>query len=463
MQVQRTSQDGLTVSFSVTISSDDLQNKKNEYIASRARKVRLDGFRPGKVPQHILEQHLGGDALNHALRTSVDEAIKKTASENNLRYVNEPHVDFKELEDGKDVIFSLSFETLPEIALKDFKSLASLEKFEVELDAKEIQESLEGLHKQHQSFKPEEGRVAQKGDRVSATLSVRLHGKPVKKYEKLALTLAVGENNLPFSNVEVQSEGMKAGDVKECDSVVSSDFGDKALSGKAVSVRIHVKEVLTLQAFQLDDVFAKEFGEESFDALKVKVSDRLKAEYDQIARLYTKRHLLDALEKEYTFDLPKSMVNAEFETIWGHLQREIEEAKANGDTIDNEGKTDEEVRAEYERIAKRRVQLGLLISHIAGEQKIQLSQEDLRQAIFQEAMRYPGQERRVMEYYRTHPKMIDRLAAPLLEDKVVDYILSQMTVSNVKISTQDFKEKVRGVVPTSFDDDDAQDNQETAA
>lgn len=462
MQFQRTSQDGLMISFSVTIASKDLQVKKNDYIASRARKVRLDGFRPGKVPQNILEQHLGGDALNHALRTSVDEAIKKVATDNNLRYVNEPHIDLKEFEEGKDVVFSLSFETLPIIEIKDFKSLPTLETLDVDIDPKEVQESLEGLHKQHQSFKPEEGRSAQKGDRVACTLSLRMNGKPVKKYEKLSLTIAVGENNLPFSDVEEKVLNMKSGESKEFDSVISKDFGDKILAGKTVSVRVSVKDVLAPQSFQLDDAFAKEFGEESLDALKNKLQERLKAEYAQVARLYTKRHLLDALEKEYTFDLPKSMVTSEFETIWSQLQREIELAKEKGETIDNEGKSDDDVRAEYERIASRRVQLGLLISHIAGQQKIQLSQEELRQAIFQEAMRYPGQERRVMEYYRTHPKMIDRLAAPIMEDKVVDYILSQMTVSSVKISTKDFKEKVRGVVPTSFDDA-VHDDQETAA
>lgn len=462
MQFERTSQDGLTVSFSVTIVSKDLQSKKKDYILSRAKKVRLDGFRPGKVPQNILEQHLGGDALNHALRTSVDEAIKKVAAENNLRYVNDPQIDLKDFEEGKDVVFSLSFETLPDIVIKDFKTLPPLETLDVTIDPKEVQESLEGLHKQHQSFKPEEGRVAQKGDRVACILSLRMNGKPVKKYEKLPLTIAVGENNLPFSEVEEKVIGMKAGDDKEFETVASDDLGDKVLAGKKISARVSVKDVLAPQTFELDDVFAKEFGEDSLDALKGKLQERLKAEYAQIARLYTKRQLLDALEKEYTFDLPKSMVASEFETIWGHLQREIEDAKAKGETIDNEGKTDEDVRAEYERIANRRVQLGLLISHIAGQQKIQLSQEDLRQAIFQEAMRYPGQERRVMDYYRSHPKMIDRLAAPILEDKVVDYVLSQMTVSSIKISTKDFKEKVRGIVPTSFDDE-VNDDRETAA
>ncbi len=452
MQVQLLSSDGLMREFRVVIPASDLNEKKTGYINSRAHKVKVDGFRPGKVPAYILEQRLGGDALNHALRASIDESIKAAAKGHNLQYINEPKVDFDEFEEGRDLTFKITFDVMPKIETKDF-SVISLEKLVADVGEKEIEKSLHDLHKNHKAFQSEEGRTVQIGDRVSCGVSLTLSGKKVKDYQKVSVTLDVGANAFMLSGIDNQIVGMKAGDQKTFLSTVSPDFSDKEIAGREVEATLVVKQAFAPKTFELDDAFAKEFGQESFDALKSHLKENLRNNYNSIGRLYMKRHLLDELEKAYDFDLPESMVKTEFENIWQHLQNEISGAKARGDKIDDEDKSEEQLRTEYEKIAQRRVRLGLVISHIAKEEKIQLTQDELRNAIYREAMRYRGQERKVMEYYRNNPQMIDRIAAPLLEDKVVDFISTKAQTKEVKVDVEGLKKKVKGIVPTMFDDE----------
>ncbi|MBX9976849.1 MAG: trigger factor, partial [Alphaproteobacteria bacterium] len=332
MHVQLLSSDGLTREFKVVIPANDLNAKKKDYIKSRAHKVKIDGFRPGKVPAHLLEQRLGGDAFNHALRTSIDQSIKTTAKDHNLQYINEPKVDFEEFDEGKDLAFTLTFEVMPEIETKDFSGI-KLDKLVVDVADTEVEKSLKDLHENHTAFKPEEGRAAKKGDRVSCDISLTQGGKKLAGYQNLSATVDVGAKTFILSDMDDQVLGAKEGETKTFSSTVADNFGDKKLAGKSVDVTLIVKSVLAPKAFKIDDEFAKEFGKDTLDALKKDMKEGLERNYTGIARLYLKRHLLDELEKMYDFPLPESMVKSEFDAIWKHLQNEMEKAKAAGENI----------------------------------------------------------------------------------------------------------------------------------
>ena len=357
MNIELVSTEGLVKTFKAVVSADDIQTQKAQYIKNRASKVKIDGFRPGKAPAHILEQRLGGDALNHVLRTSIDKAIKSTTKDHGIRALGEPKVDFDSFDEGKDLSFSMVFESMPTIELKDLNHI-ELEKIAVDVKDKDVTDALSKLKDGHKSFKIEEGRAASKDDRIACELSVSQDGKPISEYQKVAVTLDLAQKDFVFPEVNAAVMGKKSGDDVTFSSKASEKFGDKKIAGKTVDVSIHIKDVLAPQTFELNDDFAKEFQKETLDDLKKALKESLENEYNAAGRLYMKRHLLDALEKEYTFDLPVSMVTNEFDNIWGHLQSEIKSAEDKGEEVDNEGKTDDEVRTEYEAIAKRRVKLG---------------------------------------------------------------------------------------------------------
>ncbi len=454
MQTEILSSKGLTREFKVIVSAQDIAEQKIAYIKSRAGKIKIDGFRPGKAPMPVLEQRLGGDALNHALRTFIDNSIKATAKEHNLQYINEPKVDLGDFEEGKDLSFSLTFEVMPEIKNTDFSKI-KLDQLVVDMSDEEVEKAVKDLHKNHKSFEHKEGRAAEKGDRIACELSLSLNGKKVSGYQNASVTLDIGDKAFMLSGVDDAATGLKEGEKKTFSSTVADNFGDAQLAGKNVEVTLVVKKVSAPKKLKIDDEFAKEFKQETLEDLKKNLKENLQSNYSSIARLYLKRHLLDALEKAYDFPLPESMVTSEFNNIWQHLQNELAQAKARGEKIEDEDKPEDELKTEYQKIAERRVRLGLIISHVAKEEKITLSQDELRNAIYREAMRYTGQERKVMEYYRSHPHMIDRLVAPILEDKVVDFIATKIKTTEVKVDVPGLKKKVKGVVPTFFDNEDA--------
>lgn len=450
MDIKISGEESLQKTFQVIVPSSDIATKKMGFIKSRAHKVKIDGFRPGKAPMPILEQRLGEDALNHVLRTSIDTAVKSCVKDHDLRYIGEPKVDFGDFSEGKDLSFSVQFELLPNVEVKDYSGL-SLEKIVVDVQDKDVTEALNRLHKDHKSFEENESdKPAKKGDRVAIECTLSENGAPLANYPAFEANVELGEEFM-LSDLDKVLIGAKVGDVKETETTVSKKLQDANLAGKAFHVSIKVKKINAPIVHKIDDTFAKEFGQESLETLKKTLKENLARNYESIARLYMKRHLLDALEGMYSFELPKSMVNNEFNTIWNHLQAEINTAKQSGEYDESETKPEEELKSDYEKIAARRVKLGLVISEVARAEKIQLSQDELRNALYREAMKYQGQERQVMEYFRNHPENIERIAAPILEDKVVDHIATKVKMNEVKVDVTGLKKKVKGVVPTMFD------------
>ncbi len=458
MKIELKTNKGLTREFKVVVPAADIASKKLDYIKSRAGRVKIDGFRPGKAPYDVLEQRLGDEAMNHIFRASVENAIRTAVKDHEIRQAGEPDIQFDKFEDGKDLSFSMVFETLPDVKLNDFSKL-EVEKLVVEVPETEIEKTLKELHGTHKSFQPvEKARSVKNGDRATCELSLALSGKPLKNYQKVMVTVDVGSETLMIDSVDDQLKKMKEGDQSTFKAKVAANFGDVQVAGKEVDVTLAFQKHLESKTHKIDDAFAQEFGKKDLAELKEQLRSNLQENFDGIARLYLKRRLLDALEKENTFDLPQVMVTAEFDSIWGQLQQEIEQAKAAGDYDNKDEKPEAELRKEYQGIAERRVKLGLVISEVARAEKIQLSQEELRTALYREAMRYPGQEKEVMQYFRKHPQTIDRVAAPLLEDKVVDYIVTKIKTKDVKVDVNGLKKKVKGVVPTLFDDEDESSN-----
>ena len=196
----------------------------------------------------------------------------------------------------------------------------------------------------------------------------------------------------------------------------------------------------------LDDEFAKGLGVDSLDMLKDRLRAQIQREYDQVARAKMKRAMLDALDKAHTFELPPTLVENEFDGIWKQLTQGMEQAKK---TFADEGKTEDEVRAEYRKIAERRVRLGLVLGEIGEKGKVEVTQDELRNALFEQARRFPGQERMVYEYFEKTPGAVSQLRAPIFEEKVVDYIAAQAKVTEKKVSHEELLKPIEDETPSA--------------
>lgn len=454
MQVQQTVSDGLRREFKITVPADELNKKINESLAQTAKKIKLPGFRPGKVPLSILKQRYGQQVTQEAVEAAINETYQSLISEKKFRQAGQPVYNVHSFEEGKDLVYDLALEVLPEIELLDFKKI-KLEKLIVEVSEKEIDEALENIVAEHRKHKDlDKPRAAQKNDLVSFYLTAKSEGEIIKDFNRIALTIVADAGQFVFPEIEKALVGMKIEATKDIEQKFADDFGDKLLAGKNITWTIAVTKIQEPIVFSINDELAKEFDCENLAEFRLKIRETIEDDNNKMARIYQKRHLLDSLAEQYDFDLPKAMTDGEFNTIWQRLQDEIADAKARGSFEDDGDKTEDELKAEYRGIAERRVRLGLLISEVAKINKIGMTDAELQQLVLQEALRYREQAKQVIDYYQKNPEAVRQLSATALEDKVVDFILSQSENKEVKVSASALKSKLKGILPGLEEDEE---------
>ncbi len=195
---------------------------------------------------------------------------------------------------------------------------------------------------------------------------------------------------------------------------------------------VPIKEIHKKLPVVVDDAYAKAMGFDDVAGLRKSVGEQMNRDFARRARGRLKRQLLDKLAANHDFGVPQGMVDIEFDQIW----KSIEEARKRGDNDPTiSGKSEEELKKEFREIAERRVRLGLLLSEVGRLNNIEVTQEEVNRALIEEARRYPGQERKVVDFYRNHPEALAQLRAPLFEDKVVDFIVEMAKVTEKPISS----------------------------
>lgn len=440
MQITEVNTDGLKRTLKVTVGQNELGERFNERLGEIKDRVQLKGFRKGKVPLAHIKKLYGRSLMAEVLEQAVRETSSKAISERNERPAMQPAIDMPEdqneiekvISGEADLAYSMSFEVLPEITITDLSKL-ELERLVVEVTPEAIDEVIEDLKKRSTTYEPEEGRVAANGDRVTLDFVGKIDGVPFEGGEDTDMQVIVGQGNF-IPGFEEGLVGVKAGDEKVVKATFPEAYQEEKLAGKEADFEVKVKEVAAPKLPEVNDEFAKTLGAENVDNLKELVTKQLQQEYLQAARVKLKRELLDELEKAHNFELPPSLVDNEFESIWKQL---ADSMLREGKSFEDEGKTEEESRAEYRKLAERRVRLGLVIGEIGDKNKIQVSQDELRRALVEQARRYPGQEKFVYEYYEKTPGALAQLRAPIFEDKVVDHVLEEAKPSEKTVSKAD--------------------------
>jgi trigger factor len=234
---------------------------------------------------------------------------------------------------------------------------------------------------------------------------------------------------------------MNVGETREVTVTFPEHFQNQELAGREAVFQVTLQEIREKTEPEINDELAQRVGAESLDDLREKARENLQGQYDQAARTEVKRKILDALNEKHSFDLPPSMVEAEFDQIWQQIEHDREHGHLDADDAE---KSEDELKAEYRRIAERRVRLGLLLSEVGRRNSIDVTQEELQQAVMNEIQRYPGQEQQVLEYYQNNQDALAALRGPVFEDKVIDYILELANVTETELSPEEFRERMQG-------------------
>ncbi|PIW29131.1 MAG: trigger factor [Rhodospirillales bacterium CG15_BIG_FIL_POST_REV_8_21_14_020_66_15] len=448
MQVVETKSEGLSREMKVTVAAKDIEEKINLRLEEVARSAALPGFRPGKVPLGLLRKRFGPAIMGEILDQAVNDSSAQALAEKGLRPATQPQVEITSFDEGKDLEYTLAVDVLPEITPMDFSKL-KVEKLVLQPDETQVQETLENLANAHKTSEPiTSKRKSKSGDVLVIDFVGKLDGVEFAGGKAEGYHLELGSGSF-IPGFEDQLIGAEAGTDIEVKVNFPEEYAAKDLAGKEAVFDVKVHEIREAAPAPIDDELAKKAGLESLEALKERIVEGQRREFDQMARMQVKRDLLDQLADNHEFEMPPTMVEMEFENIWAQFEEQRKQEQAAGHHHEHDhdhdhdhhhhgdDKSDEEHQAEFREIAERRVKLGLLLSEVGRSNAIQVGPEDVNRAMMREAQKYPGQEQQVLEFFRSNPQAQEQIKAPVFEEKVIDYILELAQVTEKPATFED--------------------------
>ena len=431
MNVTEISSAGLKHEFRVVIDKAEIEAQVAAKLKEISGRVKIPGFRPGKIPMPMLKQRYGTSVMGEVIEQTVSRTSGKAVADKGLRPALQPKIDIKTLgDDATDLEYTLSVEVLPEIGEVTLSGI-KLERPVFTATETEVDEALGKIAERHKSSELVKAkRAAKLGDIVVIDFKGTVDGEARPGMDGTDFELELGSKSF-IEGFEDQLAGAKPGESRTVNVTFPGNYGAAELQGKAAMFEVTVKELKKPVPAKLDDELAKKLGMENLDAVKAAITQQLQNDYDGYTRLKLKRALLDKFAQTYSFDVPPSMVDMEFDAIWKRVEQD---QAADKDAKAPSAKELAKDKAEYRKIAERRVRLGLLLNEIGRRQNLQVTQDELNRALMMEARNYPGQEKMIVEFYRKNPHAIENLRAPLYEDKVVTYVLGQVKLTDKPVS-----------------------------
>ena len=421
--------------YSLEIPFEDIDKEINEKINNLIPTVSIPGFRKGKAPLSIVKKKYEDSVLNEVIQNVVSSKTNDLIKEKKLNLFRQPKIDLKQFEKNKPTQIEIKIDLQPEIKLKDFKEI-KLNKYEINLSKKNLDDQYKKFIDSQKSFKKiENNRKILKGDRVLINFKTTNETIPeyLRSQTNMPIDTGLEQELLPGINKQLISN-LKEGDKKNITFDLSKLLKNEKLN--KINYEIEVVSIEEKTKFEINKEYLEKNGFKSEDDLKKLLKENSSQQYNQGIKQIEKKQLMDLLNEQYNFDLPEGVLEEDFNEIWQRL----EDAKKNGNLDeDDKALSEQELRKRYKKISERRVKLGLLMQHIAAEEKVVVSEEEIRKGILEYSSQYPGQEKQIMEYFEKNPSSLDTIRAPLIEQKVIDSIISKSKTNVIKLSEDDYK------------------------
>ncbi|MAY63435.1 MAG: trigger factor [Rhizobiales bacterium] len=439
MQVTETLSEGLKRELKVVVPAKDMESQMNEKLADAKDKVRINGFRPGKVPISHLKKVYGRSIMADLVNETIQKKPNEILSERGEKAATTPEIsmteDEKEAEEilagNADFEFTMAYEVIPDFEVADISKI-KITREVVDVPDEEVEEQVARVAENARTYETKKGKAAD-GDKVTLDYLGKLDGEPFDGGADEDAELVIGSNRF-IPGFEEQLVGLKAGDEKVITVTFPEAYQAAHLAGKEATFDVKIKEVAAPGKLEVTDEVAKTLGVESADKLREIVRGQIESQYGQITRQKLKRQILDALDDDHQFDTPSKLVDAEFENIWRQINQELTD---NGKTFEDEGTTEEAAREDYRKLAERRVRLGLVLSRIGEEAKVEVSDDELNRALYNQVRQFPGQEQEIYEYFQKTPGAVASLRAPIFEEKTIDHMLTVIDVTDKKVSKEE--------------------------
>ncbi len=429
IEVTETSAEGLKHEFKVVVAGSAIEERVDAKLGELASTISLPGFRPGKVPMSLLKKRYGSAVMGEVIEETVNEGTQQALTEKGLRPALQPKIEITNFEEGGELEYTLSVEVLPEIDPDDFSAI-EVEQLKAQPTDEDVQTHLDRLAEAQTTFETEEDRKAESGDAVVIDFVGRRDGTEFDGGSAKDFQLVLGSGSF-IPGFEDQLIGASAGQNLDINVTFPESYGAEELAGQDAVFEVDVKEVKRPEKAAIDDEFASKMGLESLEELKQTLNAQIKTDYDRVSRNRVKRKLLDELADRCDFEVPTGLIDAEFDAIWQQFGAQTSDSEEGADKLE---KSEDELKADYKEIAERRVRLGLLLSEVGNRNNIEVHQEELNRAMAEQARRYPGREREIIQHLQDDPQAMSQLQAPIFEDKVVDFILEMVNVTEREVT-----------------------------
>ncbi|WP_375243202.1 trigger factor [Sphingomonas parapaucimobilis] len=436
MQTVETLNEGLKRAYTLTITAKDIETKVDAELKRIAPQMKMPGFRPGKVPANLVRKMHGPALLQDALNTALQEGVQSLIAEQNLRPAMQPQVELVgEYEEGKDATLNVTLEVLPTVPTPAIDAL-KLERLTVPVADEAVDEQLQKFADQQKRWDDAGDKAAAEGDQVTVDfVGKTADGVAFEGGSGEDMAVEIGGGRL-IPGFEEQLVGVKAGEEKQISVTFPEDYPAKDLAGQPATFDLTIKSVKTAGEAKVDDEMAKNLGLESLEQLRGLLKGQIEQEHNGLTRTYMKRKLLDQLADGHDFEVPPSMVEAEFSQIWAQLEHEAtheEDPEAAKAEMEKE-------RDDYKKIAERRVRLGLLLSEIGQANGVEVTAQEMNRLIAQAAQQYgPEDRQRFIQYVQQEPMAAAQLRAPLYEDKVVDFLFGKAEITDRETTREELE------------------------
>ena len=427
--------EGLSFEWEVNIPSKPIVDELEAAINKEKETFKMAGYRPGHVPTETVKKQVGPKILSDLIHVEVDKILKVILKDKNIKPALQPIVEIKAFNDKANLTFTVKIESLPEVPTVDWSKI-SIDKYEVEVLPEDIDKALAEIKDKFKTFKETDKKyAAKKGDAVIIDFHGTIAGKDFEGNKAEGIRLEIGSNQF-IPGFEEQLIGAVAGMSLKVRVTFPKNYSNNDLSSKNAIFDVKVVQVLSPEDVDnIDDEFAAKLGLENVDKLMQLIEEKITADFNGLARLSMKKKLFDEIDAIYRFDIPSGMTKIDFDSMWNELKSQ---KQSNPEIF--RGKNENDMKAEYEEIAKRRVRLGILLADVARDNDIEITDTDLQQAVFAEAMLRPGQEKIVTDFY-AKAENLERLKGPVLEEKAVDLILTWINLNIKKITSKEFFDK----------------------
>ena len=431
MQVEETLNEGLKREYKIVVAAKEIAIKIDQRLEEIGKTAKMAGFRPGKIPSNVLKKRYGSSVMGEVLEQTVAQSSQKALVEKKVRPALQPKIEISSYDEGKDLEYTIALEIFPDVPEIDLEKMELL-RWAVEVSEEDLQKGLERVQKANKAFEKPEDDAAKAGDNDVVLIDFvgRVDGEVFEGGSAESFRLELGSGQF-IDGFEGQLVGSKAGDEVIVKVTFPENYGNADLSSKDAEFTVTIKEVNQAVIPEINAAFAERLGFESLEKLNDAVKEQIQKDYSELSRSKVKKELFDALDDAYPFPVPHNMVDLEFDSLWQQVQKDKEK------NPELAGKSDEELNTEFRAMAERRVRLGILLAETGRRNEIEVEQDALRKAIYDQARSFPGQEKEVIEFYQKNKDAIEQLKGPILEEKVVDFLLEKVKIEDKAVPAKE--------------------------